>query len=130
MLADRELYSSIAPAPLLCHSIGLRFPPALVVLSKLAAGSDATLALVGKGIVYDTGGMQIKTKTGMPGMKRDMGGAAAVLNGFAAAVKAGVGINLHCLLCLAENNISPAATKPDDIITMLSGKTVEVCPFH
>lgn len=110
------------------YSVGraAAFPPALVVLSHEPKGAASTLALVGKGIVYDTGGMQIKTKTGMPGMKRDMGGSAAVLTGFRAAVKGGYAHNLHALLCLAENNIGKDATKPDDIITMLSGKTVEV----
>lgn len=57
-------------------------PPALVVLSYKPAGPAAatdTIALVGKGIVYDTGGLSIKGKTAMPGMKRDCGGAAAIL---------------------------------------------------
>ncbi len=60
------------------------------------------------------------------GMKRDMGGAAAVMMSFWAAVRAGFKQNLHCLLCLAENMIGPEATKPDDIYTLLSGKTVEI----
>jgi leucyl aminopeptidase len=56
-------------------------PPALVVLSYNEGSQGPGVAWVGKGIVYDTGGLSIKTKTGMPGMKRDMGGAAAVLAG-------------------------------------------------
>lgn len=70
--------------------------------------------------------MQIKGKTAMPGMKVDMGGSAAVLAAFRTLVKSGFKQELHCLLCIAENNISPDANKPDDIITMLSGKTVEI----
>lgn len=54
-------------------------PPALVVLSYEHAAATDTIALVGKGIVYDTGGLSIKGKTAMPGMKRDCGGAAAIL---------------------------------------------------
>lgn len=57
-------------------------PPALVVLSYEPAAATDTIALVGKGIVYDTGGLSIKGKTAMPGMKRDCGGAAAILGEF------------------------------------------------
>lgn len=60
-----------------------------------------------------------------PGMKRDMGGAAAVLGAFQAAVKAQItGRPLHALLCLAENSVAANATRPDDIHTLYSGRTV------
>ena len=62
----------------------------------------------------------------MPTMKVDMGGGAAVLAAFCSLIKAGFKEEIHCLLCIAENNISPDANKPDDIITLLSGKTVEI----
>jgi len=62
-------------------------PPALAVLSHRPPGAEETICWVGKGIVYDTGGLSIKTKTGMPGMKRDCGGAAAILGAFYVAVK-------------------------------------------
>lgn len=106
-------------------------PPALVVLSYFPAGTTSetpSVCLVGKGIVYDTGGLSIKTPTGnMAGMKMDMGGSAAVLGGFAAAVTAGtLTAPLHALLCIAENSVDERSIRPDDIITMLSGKTVEV----
>merc|ERR1712126_454968 len=65
-------------------------------------------------------------KTAMPGMKRDCGGAAAVLGAFSVAVKNGFTDTLHCILCLAENSVGPLATRPDDIHTMYSGKTVEI----
>jgi probable aminopeptidase NPEPL1 len=55
------------------------------------------------------GGMQLKTKSTMPSMKRDMGGAAAVLTAFATLIHAGFNQNLHLLLCIAENMISPLA---------------------
>jgi len=100
--------------------------PKLVVLSHTPAGATETVALVGKGIVYDTGGLSIKGKDHMPGMKIDMGGAAGVLGAFSAAVRGGFAGNLHCLLCIAENSVGPDATRPDDILRMYSGKTVEV----
>jgi len=101
-------------------------PPALVVLSHKPAKSSKAIAWVGKGIVYDTGGLSIKGKTAMPGMKRDCGGAAGVLGAFYVAVKNGFNDTLHCILCLAENSVGPIATRPDDIHTMYSGKTVEI----
>lgn len=101
-------------------------PPALVVLSHEPKGAQETIALVGKGIVYDTGGLSIKGKTAMPGMKRDCGGAAAILGAFYAAVKCGFKDNLHAVFCLAENSVGPDATRPDDIHTLYSGRTVEI----
>eukprot|EP00903_Cladosiphon_okamuranus_P008938 g8554.t1 len=128
-------------------------PPALVVLSYGADGAlvegaggaspsgpgSGSVCFVGKGIIYDTGGLSIKTKTGMPGMKRDMGGAAAILAAFQAAVKAHMtaaasgdgGASrrsrpLHALLCLAENSVAANATRPDDVHTLYSGRTVEI----
>lgn len=106
-------------------------PPALVVLSHFPEGTTAetpSVCLVGKGIVYDTGGLSIKTPTsGMAGMKMDMGGSAAVLGAFAASVAAGtLTAPLHALLCIAENSVDERSIRPDDIITMLSGKTVEI----
>ena len=62
----------------------------------------------------------------MPGMKRDCGGAAGILGAFYAAVSQGFNQNLHALFCLAENAVGPLATRPDDIHTLYSGRTVEV----
>ncbi|XP_078228143.1 putative aminopeptidase NPEPL1 isoform X2 [Callithrix jacchus] len=101
-------------------------PPALAVLSHTPDGATQTIAWVGKGIVYDTGGLSIKGKTTMPGMKRDCGGAAAVLGAFRAAIKQGFKDNLHAVFCLAENSVGPNATRPDDIHLLYSGKTVEI----
>ena len=101
-------------------------PPALVVLSHLPPDASISIAWCGKGIVYDTGGLSIKGKTTMPGMKRDCGGAAAILAAFKAAVKRGFSQNLHCVLCLAENSVGPLATRPDDIHILYSGRSVEI----
>ncbi len=115
--------------------------PALVTLSlggkpsqrdaKLTGKAAAkrvgkSVVWVGKGIVYDTGGLSLKTKGGMPGMKGDMAGAAAVLAAFRAAARLGWKGPLHAVLCLAENAVGPEATRPDDVLTLYSGKTVEV----
>ncbi len=100
--------------------------PALVVLDWRPPGARRTVAWVGKGIVYDTGGLSIKSKTGMPGMKGDMGGAAAALGAFQAAVRGGFADRLVAVLCLAENAVGPESVRPDDIVTMKSGRTVEI----
>eukprot|EP00531_Pseudo-nitzschia_arenysensis_P003845 CAMPEP_0116151396 /NCGR_PEP_ID=MMETSP0329-20121206/20073_1 /TAXON_ID=697910 /ORGANISM="Pseudo-nitzschia arenysensis, Strain B593" /LENGTH=507 /DNA_ID=CAMNT_0003648003 /DNA_START=266 /DNA_END=1792 /DNA_ORIENTATION=- len=100
-------------------------PPRLLLL-EYDGGGDETVALVGKGILYDTGGLSLKPKTGMCGMKHDMGGAAGLLGGFFSAVDLGVNKKVHCLLCMAENAIGPTAFRNDDILSMYSGKTVEV----
>jgi len=101
-------------------------PPALVVLKYNPDGAKRSIAWVGKGIVYDTGGLSIKSKTAMPGMKGDCGGAAAVLGAFSLAVKSGFKDNLYGVMCMAENSVSFNATRPDDIHTLYSGKTVEI----
>lgn len=106
-------------------------PPALVVLSHFPSNTsestDGSIVFAGKGIVYDTGGLSIKGKDSMPGMKRDMGGAAAVLGAFEAAVTSGIYSKpLHAVLCIAENAVSEVATRPDDIHTLYSGRTVEI----
>jgi probable aminopeptidase NPEPL1 len=85
-----------------------------------------TIALVGKGIVYDTGGLAIKPREGMCGMKIDMGGSAGLLGAFYAAVKMRIPKRITLLLCLAENAVGPNAFRNDDILTLYSGKTVEI----
>ena len=102
-------------------------PPAMVVLDHVPSNTlPPGDCWVGKGIVYDTGGLSIKSKTGMPGMKTDMGGAAGVLAAFEAAVLLGCKQRLTAILCIAENAIGPDATRPDDVLHMYSGKRVEV----
>ncbi|XP_015922316.1 probable aminopeptidase NPEPL1 [Parasteatoda tepidariorum] len=110
------------------YSVGraAEHPPALAVLSHTPPNAKETIAWVGKGIVYDTGGLCIKSRSSMTGMKRDCGGAAAILGAFYVTVSMGFKENLHAIFCLAENAVGPKSTRPDDIITMYSGKTVEV----
>ena len=100
--------------------------PVLAVLQHRPEGATRTVAWVGKGIVYDTGGLSIKGKEHMPGMKADMAGAAAILAAFKAAVATGFSENLVAILCIAENAVGPEATRPDDIHWLYSGKSVEI----
>ena len=95
--------------------------PALVILHGPKSSPDAPQVVwVGKGIVYDTGGLSLKPKGSMSGMKMDMGGAAAVLGAFEVAAAQGAHTDLCAVLCLAENAIGERALRNDDIITLYS----------
>ena len=82
--------------------------------------------LVGKGITFDTGGVNLKTLGGIEEMKYDMCGAASVLGAFVAAVKMNLPINLVSIVPAVENAIDGNAYRPSDVITSMSGKTIEV----
>ena len=82
------------------------------------------IALVGKGVMYDTGGYSIKSK--MNNMKSDMAGAATALGVFEAVVKNNLPINLQVVIAATDNRISSDALLPDDIVTAMNGKTIEI----
>ncbi len=95
-------------------------------IAQTGKGRGPHIALVGKGVTYDTGGLHLKARGQMETMKSDMGGAAAMLGAFASLAAHRPPCRLSLLLCLAENAIGPAAYKPDDVLTLHSGKTVEI----
>ncbi len=101
-------------------------PPRLVTLTYAPENAVAHLALVGKGITFDSGGLSIKSGTGMSTMKLDMAGAAAVVAATVAIAKLGLPIKITTFACLAENMPSGSATRPGDVLTMRNGSTVEV----
>lgn len=101
-------------------------PPRLVKISYAPKGAKKHIALVGKGITFDTGGLSLKPGEAMVGMKYDMTGAASVMNAVVAIAKLGLKTRVTAWLCLAENMPSGTATRPNDIIKIRNGKTVEV----
>ncbi|MGA8986639.1 leucyl aminopeptidase [Aeromicrobium sp.] len=101
-------------------------PPRLVTLSYEPANSVAHLALVGKGITFDSGGLSIKPGASMQTMKLDMAGAAAVVAATVAIARLGLPIKVTAYACLAENMPSGGATRPGDVLHMRNGATVEV----
>jgi len=107
-------------------------PPRLVRVEYRPAdpievdGRVPHLALVGKGITFDSGGLSLKTAGGMETMKTDMGGAAAVLGAIDAAAALGARIRITAFAPLTENMPSGSATKPGDVLTARNGKTIEV----
>ncbi|MEV7972074.1 leucyl aminopeptidase [Cellulomonas sp. NPDC089187] len=101
-------------------------PPRLVKVSYTPSRAKAKVALVGKGITFDSGGISIKPAAGMDAMKSDMAGAAAVLHTVIAAARLELPVAVTGWLCLAENMPSGSAQRPSDVITIRGGKTVEV----
>ncbi|WP_313395887.1 leucyl aminopeptidase, partial [Pseudomonas sp.] len=106
---------------------GSEQPPRLIVLNYQGAKkADKPFVLVGKGITFDTGGISLKPGAGMDEMKYDMCGAASVFGTLRAVLELQLPINLVCLLACAENMPSGGATRPGDIVTTMSGQTVEI----
>ena len=101
-------------------------PPRLVRLRYRPARPRTRVALVGKGITYDTGGLNLKPAAGLVGMKSDMGGAAAVLSTVLAAAKLKVPVEVVATLPMAENMISGSSYRPSDVLTLRGGKTLEI----
>jgi len=112
---------------LLSVSAGSEQPAKLIVLEyKGGHKKDAPFALVGKGITFDTGGISLKPGAGMDEMKFDMCGAASVLGTFKALVELQPAINVVGIIAASENMPSGSATKPGDIVTSMSGQTIEI----
>lgn len=104
-------------------------PPALIVMRyepPAGTASDKVIALVGKGITFDTGGISIKGAEGMDKMKYDMAGAAAMIGAMQAIAALQPGVRVLSIVCSAENMPSSTAYKPGDVLTAMSGKTIEV----
>ncbi|MDS0981938.1 leucyl aminopeptidase family protein [Staphylococcus hominis] len=113
----------------LLHAVGKgsTHPPVVITLTYHGTDkNEAPIALVGKGITYDSGGYSIKSKMGMQTMKFDMCGAANVVGMIDAASKLSLPVNIVGVIVSAENMISQQAMKPDDVYTALNGETVEV----
>jgi leucyl aminopeptidase len=105
---------------------GSHRPPCLLRLSYRPEGATAHLALVGKGIVFDSGGLSIKTAAFMEDMKSDMAGAAAIIAATIAIARLGLGVNVTAYAALAENLPGGSAQRPGDVLTIRNGKTIEV----
>jgi leucyl aminopeptidase len=111
----------------LAVSQGSDTPGRMIIVKYTGAKrTDPPLMLVGKGITFDTGGISLKPPSAMDEMKFDMCGAATVLGATRAAAEARLPINLITIVAAAENMPSGKATRPGDIVTTHSGKTVEI----
>jgi leucyl aminopeptidase len=123
---DREQMQALGMGSLLAVARGSANPPRLIVLSYTGAGDARPHALVGKGITFDTGGINLKVQGGIEEMKFDMCGAASVIGTFAAVAAMQLPINLVVVVPAVENMPDADAYRPSDILTSMSGKTIEV----
>lgn len=105
---------------------GSEAPPRIVTLGYSPAGATTHVALVGKGITFDSGGLSLKTGVGMQTMKCDMAGAATMVAVTNAVARLGLPVKVTTFACLAENMPSGSATRPGDVAAMRNGATVEI----
>ena len=124
---DRPALQKLGMGSFLSVANGSDEPPKFIILRyEGAAKSQAPVVLVGKGITFDSGGISIKPGAGMDEMKFDMGGAASVLGTFRAVAELKPKVNLIGLIPTCENMPSGTATRPGDVVTSMSGQTIEV----
>jgi leucyl aminopeptidase len=124
---DRDAMARLGMGALLAVAQGSDRPPYLVIMKwNGGKAGDAPLAFIGKGVVFDTGGISIKPGPGMEDMKGDMGGAAAVTGLMRALAARKAPVNVVGVIGLVENMPSGNAYRPGDILTAMSGTTIEV----
>ena len=124
---DRKAIEALGMGSFLSVAQGSDEPPRFIVMHYHgAAKSQAPLVLVGKGITFDSGGISLKPGAEMDEMKFDMGGAASVIGTMCAVARLKPSVNLIGVIAAAENMPSGKALKPGDVVTSLSGQTIEV----
>jgi len=124
---EAEDMRALGMGALLSVARGSRQPPKLIVLEYRGAGDDsAPVALVGKGLTFDAGGISIKPAANMDEMKFDMCGGASVLGAVKAAAELKLALNVVGIVPSSENLPDGDANKPGDIVTSMSGQTIEV----
>src|SRR3954447_7133062 len=126
-ILEKETMLKLGMGALLAVNQGSTEPPKMIVLKYQGKEEwKDVIGLVGKGITFDTGGYSLKSKAGIVGMKTDMAGAAAVLGAMEIIGELRPEQNVVAVIPSTDNMISGTAFKPDDVITSMSGKTIEV----
>ncbi len=123
---DEAAMRRLGMGALLSVGQGSARPSRLLVVEYRGAGQAAPLALVGKGITFDSGGISIKPALGMWRMRRDMAGAAAAMGAALAVARRGAPVNLVAVAALAENMPDGNAQRPGDVVRTMNGRTIEV----
>ncbi len=124
---DRKQLEALKMGSFLSVTNGSEQPPKFIVLKHMGGkAKDAPVVLVGKGITFDTGGISLKPGLGMDEMKYDMCGAASVLGTFRAIGEMQLKLNVIAVIPTCENMPSGRATRPGDIVTSMSGQTIEI----
>ena len=125
-ILDETQMAALGMGALLAVARGSANRPRFIILSWKVGGEAAPYVLVGKGITFDTGGVNLKTQGGIEEMKFDMCGGATVMGTFVAAVTATLPLNVITIIPAVENAIYGNSYRPSDVIKSLSGKTIEV----
>ncbi|MEZ5176513.1 MAG: leucyl aminopeptidase [Acidimicrobiia bacterium] len=123
---DEEAIAEAGFGGLIGVNRGADRPARMVVMEYRPQHAAKTVAFVGKGIVFDSGGLSIKTAAGMETMKTDMAGAAAVFGAIRAIARMGLPVNVVGITPLTENLTGGSAQRPGDVLTAYNGKTIEV----
>ena len=123
---DVEKLEAMGMGGILAVGGGSAVPPRLAIIKYEHPEAVKSIALVGKGVTFDSGGVSIKPAQNMGWMKADMGGAAAVTGTMLNVINMGMPLRVFAAIPLAENMLSGSAYRPGDIVTTYSGKTVEV----
>lgn len=123
---ERSDMEKLGMGSLLAVARGSANPPKLIVLKWNGGGEAKPYALVGKGITFDTGGINLKTAGGIEEMKYDMLGAGSVIGTFLSATLMKLPLNLVMVVAAVENMPDADAYRPSDVLTSMSGKTIEV----
>ena len=126
-ILDEGRMQKLGMGSLLSVSRGSREPAKLIIMEYNGGGKDdAPIALVGKGLTFDAGGISIKPAAAMDEMKYDMCGGASVFGTMVAVAEMKLSINVVGIVAASENLPDGAANKPGDIVTSMSGKTIEI----
>ncbi len=123
---DKKEIESFGMGAFLAVNQGSDEEAKLIHLKYRNDDSDEITALIGKGLTYDSGGYSIKPKTGMAGMKSDMGGAASVLGAIEVIARKQLKVNVDVIIAATENLINSKAIVPDDVVVTMNGKTIEI----
>ena len=123
---DEDQIADAGFGGLLAVNLGADNPPRMVVMRYTPEGATKTVAFVGKGIVFDSGGLSIKPAAGMETMKTDMAGAAAVMGAMQAIAELGLVVNVTGITPFTENMTGGSALRPGDVMRAYNGKTMEV----
>lgn len=125
-ILDEDEMAKLGMGALLGVGQGSRQPSRLLAIRWNGGGDEAPTVFVGKGVTFDTGGISLKPGAGMEDMKWDMGGAGAVVGGMLALVKRKAKANVVGVVGLVENMPDGNAQRPGDVVTSMSGQTIEV----
>lgn len=125
-ILERPQMEELGMGGLLAVAKGSAEPPRCIILRYLGAPGERAVALVGKGVTFDAGGLSLKTAAGMESMKGDMGGGAAVIGAMQIIASLKPAINVLGLVPTTENMPDGASYHPGDILRLMNGKTIEI----